>query len=83
MDVKKIIRSLQDQAQKHVVGTLRNIVEEQYCTKHGRFAEFQDISGSVLAGGADVRFSACCTALREKVQATLAAHFKQGTDGQS
>lgn len=58
--------------QEEIIARAREIVETQYCSEHGRFAELVDVHGQVQVNQrAQLRFDVCCDTLREKVQNAL------------
>jgi hypothetical protein len=53
--------------QDEIIARAREVVETQYCSEHGRFAELADVHGQVQVNQrAQLQFDVCCDALRER-----------------
>lgn len=60
--------------QDEILADVKNLVEQQYCPIHGKFAEFEGIDGKLgEKAGAKMRFSCCCDDLRAQVEQTISA----------
>lgn len=71
--MREIRQKITDQ-QDEIVSDIRQLVEEQYCPVHGKFAEFQGIVGELGSEeGARIQFSTCCEDLRKTIEDALQA----------
>lgn len=74
-DTDKLMREIQRQLtakQDEILAGFRDVIEEQYCPIHRKFAELEDIEGELGSEeGMRLKFTYCCEDLKKKVEDTI------------